>query len=206
MENKLVYIVGDKGNMANRYKAVLDYIGVRYTGHDKDEPYFFPQDATHFIICTPTVRHCDDIDKCLEFNKPILCEKPISKDLNQLLEFEKKWGQKTRLVSMVNQYRYMVPPTMVGETRYDYFKSGADGLFWDCINIIGLASDSFVVSNRSPVWTCTINGKELRLNYVDKSYIVMLRSWLSGRFNNWDYAVAAHKKVHAILEKQCPTS
>lgn len=201
MKDWLVYIVGNKGNMAKRYQAILNHLGVKHTGHDKDKPWFYPQDATHFLICTPTDRHIADILKCLDFEKPILCEKPIDKahDLSM-------WFTKDKFITMVNQYAYISQPVAEGETYYNYFKSGADGLYWDCLNIIGLANGPVRINNTSPVWECALNGNPLTLKQVDIAYCDMLEDWLHNPVSNWDYAVAAHKKVAEMEAHRCRKS
>lgn len=205
--SKLVYIVGNKGNMASRYKAILNHLGVAHTGHDKYEPWHFSaKEATHFIVCTPTDRHITDISHCLEFRKPILCEKPFTHDYNELLKAEVEWQNDCYLITMVNQYAQIAGSAQDEPTFYNYFKTGMDGLYWDCINIIGLAKDGFTVGNTSPEWTCTINGKLLNINMMDQAYIDMIDSWLTNPESNWDYTKHAHAKVAKVMEHTCQKS
>jgi hypothetical protein len=204
MLGRLVYIVGNKGNMGRRYGAILDYLGVPHTGHDraKEGRTVFRSDykkATHFIIATPTDRHIDDIKFLLklQLNKPILCEKPLSLDLGSILDLERFIKEDAALVSMVNQYKYMADEACVGVTCYDYFKTGNDGLAWDCINIIGLAKTKpLYIKNESPIWRASINGKKLSLSMVDEAYVAMIKDFLSREYVcNWAYSVKAHEKV-----------
>ncbi len=208
----LVYIVGNQGNMARRYSAILDYLEIPFCGHDKAEynpanngkNAFLPtaKCATHFIICTPTERHLKDIGLALHYEKPILCEKPLTTNALELQAFERDCGEDIALVSMVNQYRFLGRQESEGATYYDYFKTGNDGLAWDCLNIIGLAKKApTYIKNESPVWRCSINGRPLDLGMVDYAYISMIRDFLSPQHkSNWAYAYRAHEKVEEWLK------
>lgn len=205
--SKLVYIVGYNGNMASRYKAILDFLGIPHVGHDKNEPFHYQAHvATHFFICTPTDRHLADIASCLSFQKPIFCEKPLSKELSNLLDANDIWTSNRHLISMVNQYQEIAGTAEDEPSHYDYFKTGTDGLYWDCINIIGLAKDGCRIQNTSPEWSCTINGKSLSIAMMDQAYIDMVSRWLDDPKSNWDYALKAHAKVAKILEHTCQKS
>jgi hypothetical protein len=205
--SKLVYILGYNGNMASRYKAILNFLGVPHVGHDKNEPFHFQAHAaTHFIVCTPTDRHLADISSCLSFQKPVLCEKPLTTHLASLLEVNDAWKCNRHLISMVNQYEEIAGSAQDEPSFYNYFKTGTDGLYWDCINILGLAKDGCTVNNSSPEWTCMINGKTLSINMMDQAYIDMIQRWLDNPVSNWEYALHAHAKVAKILEHTCQKS
>lgn len=202
----LVYIVGNQGNMAKRYQAILNKLGVKHIGHDKEEPWHFAaHEASCFIICTPTERHLKDIDLALQFDKPILCEKPLTKSLADLQWSKDHWGKKIELIKMVNQYSYIegVSEKSNENTYYNYFKTGNDSLYWDCINIIGLARDSVRIENTSPVWACAINGKMLLHKQVEVAYCDMIEDWLANPVTNWEYAFLAHEKVAVMEALRC---
>ncbi len=82
-----------------------------------------------------------------------------------------------------------------GETYYDYFKSGQDGLAYDCCNIIGLSKKRPTLANSSPIWKAKINGQELSLADMDQAYVKMIMDWTRSPLSNWDYAVEMHQKV-----------
>lgn len=197
MKPKKVFIVGILGNMGTRYKTICEYLGHEVYGRDKFFPSkFSPTEADCFIIATPTEDHIDDIGEYSSFGKPILCEKPLTKDIEKLEvleEFLIRNGRK-HLVSMVNQYAQLFKGGS-GHTYYKYFKSGKDGLAWDCINILGLGRGKVRLSNDSPVWECKINGKKLSLANMDKAYVRMIHHWLRNPKSNFDYAKKAHLKV-----------
>lgn len=208
--NELVYIVGNQGNMAKRYQAILNHLGVNHIGHDKDEPWHYAiDDVTHFLICTPTKRHLFDIGKVLPYGRPILCEKPLAHTYYAVLAADGEWAEKTDRITMVNQYAYInnvEGSGLAGDTYYNYFKTGNDGLFWDCLNIIGLADGSVRIENNSPIWSCAINGTSINLKQVDIAYCDMIEDWLHNPVSNWDYAMAAHKKVQTMEEMRCQKS
>ncbi len=115
-----------------------------------------------------------------------------------MVMFEDKYREDLALVQMVNQYKYMQKPYR-GETVYDYFKSGSDGLAWDAINICGLAEGKVTLKNKSPFWQCKLNGAVLSHGLVDHSYIEMVQAWLRDPKSNWAYARKAHEKVIQYL-------
>ena len=191
---KRVYIIGYNGNMARRYRACLDYLGIKHSGCDIGCSY--PVDWDHvdgIIIATPTNLHIHHIDFFKTFEKPILCEKPISLNGFELPEIN---------LQMVNQYEHC-GPFPGGETYYDCWRTGGDGLAWDCINIIGLSDKMPHLDNKSPIWKCMINGKELSLNDVDNGYVKMLDAWTKNPKPNIEYIKKAHEKVREYIETSC---
>ena len=190
---KSVWIVGYNGNMANRYKACLDYLGIEHCGEDIDflKGKFVKTDGV--IIATPTPTHRKILNYFSQFDEPILCEKPIS--LVGGFEMPKNH----HCIQMVNQYAHC-GPFPGGETYYDCWRTGNDGLAWDCINIIGLSEKMPKLNNQSPVWKCMINGKDLTLHDIDLSYVKMIDAWTRNPQPNTDYIIKAHQKVREYLE------
>lgn len=190
---KKVYIVGLRGNMGQRYKAILEHLGVDVYGHDVE--FSLKEQIDHvdgFIVASPTHTHIQEIRNLYQYEKPILSEKPITKKPEELSYL----APKTHLLTLVNQYKYLTSPSDEGDTYYDYFKTGSDGLYWDCINVIGLSKRvPAFIKNRSPFWLCSINGRRLNLSDMDAAYVNMMKDWLSGAPSNFQYALEAHRKV-----------
>lgn len=195
-----VFILGINGNMGQRYQAVLKHLGKTVIGTDLGQGLAGIEKADGIIIATPTEIHLQHIAAVINFQRPILCEKPLTKNLDELQRFDNKYGDWTDFVRMVNQYEFMVSNQFNGDTEYNYFKSGADGIAWDCINIVGLSKGQCIIGNSSPIWKCKINGQTLNLSNVDQSYIDMVKSWTTDPRSNFKYAKTAHEKVTAWLK------
>jgi hypothetical protein len=178
-----VLLVGSAGNMGTRYQAVLKYLQVPFRGIDiynKNKLHDFAKESKHIIIATPTVNHIDMIKELTPYQLPILCEKPITKSPERFYELD---FAKLRL-NMVCNYEYMdfhMPPAFRDQlTYYDFYKSGDDGLIWDCIQLFKLKSGPVYLNNKSPVWKVYINGAKVSRSSVDVSYIKMCKHFLMG--------------------------
>jgi hypothetical protein len=186
--------------MGARYKAVLNYLGHEWAGDDLRRGYrgeFTAQEADRILICTPTDTHIQSIIKYRVYCKPILCEKPITTDIDEI-ELLADLMPDTAHFEMVDQYAYLCNHGLEGETYYNYFKHGSDGLYWDCINLIKHARGQIYLLEESPVWTCRINGGDLKLSDIDMSYVRMISRWLRSPKNDVPAIIAAHKKVAAL--------
>ena len=196
---KKIAVIGAKGNMGQRYCLILEkYCSCEVVKYDIDSVLTFDdlKKCDGFIIATPTDSHLNIIRVLQGFNKPILCEKPITKDVDSL----KSLLESDIDLSMINQYEFLDDKNSIGITYYDYFKTGNDGLYWDCINIIGIARSSIILKNESLVWNCMLNGKKLDLREMDYAYIQNINEWVLG-WRNKDYILGAHKKVVELYDK-----
>lgn len=198
-----VLIVGADGNMGARYKAVLEYLGVPYSGVDKHHSEQWVQTAARnaksIIIATPTDTHTQVIRTLGELNRPILCEKPLTKDMDDLedcLDFCRDVGTN---LTMVYQYSMLNPgPELMGWTHYNYFRHGSDGLVWDCIQVIGLARGPLALEESSPIWTCTLNGRTLSLSSMDRAYVDFVDNWLRRPGHSLDMLQDIHEKTAEV--------
>jgi hypothetical protein len=186
-----IAIIGSKGNMGRRYRAILDYLQIEVQGLDVGDKLdsLDYEIADGFIVASPTFTHEFFLNHLGQYGKPILCEKPIL-----IGELDPKFKYR-ELVRMVNQYEYLIDKYWSGDTYYNYYKSGGDGLAWDTINILGLSKKRPELKNDSPIWKCQINGKPLSLADMDSAYIKMVMDWTKNKKSNWEYAVEAHRKV-----------
>lgn len=187
----MILLLGNKGGMGRRYSAVLDYLEIPFCGVDVDNavPGY---DYDGVIIATPTDTHFDLVRIYSQLKIPILCEKAITRnedELGAILDIPDLQLQ------MVNQYSQIAYGSGNGETFYDYYNTGKDGLAWDCINIIGLAKGLAKISNQSPIWKCTINGQELKITDMDRAYIRMIADWYKTPRSNLKYIERAHRKI-----------
>lgn len=102
---------------------------------------------------------------------------------------------------MVNQYAFLNGLGVAGETTYyNYWNHGKDGLLWDCISLVGLATGRVILEEDSPVWLCEVNGAKHFASEMDYAYVDMMKNWLAGNVSDVPYIRAAHKKVAALLE------
>jgi hypothetical protein len=198
-----VYIVGYNGNMARRYRAILEVLGHETTGEDLDRVDIEGWErADAFIVATPTPTHAEILLRLKGCGRPILCEKPLTKSMTQLETVLSELKRAGTRLQMVSQYDYLVDPAAEGETAYDYFRHGADGLFWDCINIVKHAKGAVLLAEKSPVWKCTINGQALNIRDMDTAYVQMIDHWLKDPTRtDYDEIFNTHKKVADLEAK-----
>lgn len=182
--------------MGRRYQAILRRLGVGYYVEDIDgirtEHDTGGKPFDRVIIATPTALHVRNIRQFIDL--PILCEKPIAKDLDALAALLGDIEIGMHTLEMVNQYQYLVEAGN-GPSSYDYFKTGGDGLYWDTINIGALARGDFTADNQSPVWRCTVNGKKLSIADMDTAYMSMIARWLRSPRRDHAYIWDAHVKA-----------
>ena len=197
-------LVGCRGAMGRRYGAILRHLRVDYLGIDAGDeiPARTPFDGV--ILATPTSTHAELVRFYLRFGVPILVEKPLAtsvKDAWETVDLAEEDGVNLR---MVNQYAELVSDDDEGPSVYDYFNHGRDGLAWDCISIVALANGPVRLSEDSPVWRCSINGRRLCLADMDGAYIRMIDGWLSGDTEGANYIRHAHRRVDTYLKALKP--
>jgi hypothetical protein len=91
-------------------------------------------------------------------------------------------------------------------TSYDYFRTGNDGLYWDCLQIIALASGPIKLNNKSPVWKCEINDTQLDSSAMDHAYVKFIKKWSLGQIKqDPQWLIDIHKKVEDY-EAKCTYS
>ena len=199
-----IALIGANGNMGKRYARIMDWCNIPYYSFDLHNMDQLPEKIAKcesIILATPTDGHFEMLVHLKKYNLPILCEKPITKDLDQLY----KLLNSDIKLKMVNQYKYMLAEKIkdeMAESWYDYFKSGGDGIYWDCINIIGLARNFPTLSNESPIWRCRINNQDFNLSEIDYSYISMIQDWKNNPKPDHEYIALAHERVHAKMRKE----
>ena len=202
-----ILLVGSEGSMGTRYKRILDYLGRSYKCYDTKLSTPLEEAAMgcdRAIIATPTRLHAESILDILSVmpSKPILCEKPIDKDLKVLKDILQKCKDAKTDLRMVFQYKRIYNNDgLIGPSHYNYFRHGDDGLAWDCIQIIGLAKGTVNLEETSPVWSCAINGQKLQIQNMDWAYIEYIRDWLTfpSLCIGPDEILAIHEKVHNFI-------
>jgi len=195
----MILIIGSEGSMGTRYKSILNWIGVEYICSDiGDYKEKFAQkvdSSSKIILCTPTDTHHKILQEIIPTGKTILCEKPISKSLFELSDILNLCDKYRCNFNMTFQYSELVKNTAELPSFYNYFRTGKDGLFWDCLQIIALAKTSVDIRNTSPIWSCFINGQELYLSDMDEAYVSFIKKWINGEINQ------DHNDLFKIHEK-----
>lgn len=194
----MTLLVGSEGSMGRRYQAILKFVKEDFDCLDVNKPkvkdfkYY-----NRFIIASPTSTHFSWINELSETGKPILCEKPLSKNLDEVRQM--LFGLSP--VSMMMQYKYLVEPSSMGPSWYSYFRHGNDGLVWDLFQIIALAQGSVAIAEDSPIWDCGINGKKLNFSDMDAAYVKAVVSFLSGQYIEPHLIMKWHQKVKDFEEE-----
>lgn len=187
--------------MGQRYRAILKHLDEAFDCADiKTQRAPKPlHDYERFIVATPTNTHSKIVNEIGPLRRPILCEKPLSKDLKEVLNMISVAPR----LSMMMQYRKLISAEVGGLSWYDYFRHGQDGLVWDCAQIIMLGTDDIVLREQSPIWNCGINGQQLSLSNMDDAYVRAVDDWLNGeKLPDLDL-FRWHKKVKEYEEKLC---
>lgn len=201
-----IMLLGGKGNMGQRYAAILRKLGAEPVICDVGDDPLLHKDVSGVIITTPTPRHRESILEVAPLQVPIICEKPISSlpDTLPLLR-DKLTRAGVPSFSMIHQYRHF-ETGIKGKSFYNYFKHGSDGLVWDCFQVITLATGPIFLAEDSPIWQCEINGTPLDLRQMDFAYVREIAEWLlhinEGKelIVDWDYIFKSHRKVRDFDE------
>lgn len=170
-----ILLLGSKGAIGSRYAAVLKYLKIPFEGVDYNEST--SGSFTHGVIATPTSTH----DYCFEDLvargiKRILIEKPMFHSLDSYDSCRKIINKNNIDVRMVCNYKFI--DGYEGETYYDHFNAGKEEDWCNWIQLIGLARGTITLLKESPIWKCILNGRELTLEDIAKSYIFMIQRWL----------------------------
>lgn len=184
--------------MGRRYQAILRHLGREFETFDsKDgEVLNFAGLGKYdgFIVATPTLTHYWYVKALNQFRKPILCEKILSKNLNEVDEMLAIESP----LSMVMQYQYVLNHHLTPDpflSWYDYYNTGKDGLKWDCFQIIALAKGKVEIRNQSPIWSCGLNGWSLNVKTMDRAYVKMVEEWFESPGMDRELLKEWHVKV-----------
>lgn len=203
----MILIAGSDGSMGTRYKAILKSLEVPFCCVERHTPsaeiFKAAEKSTGIIVATPTEIHKQCLDIFSKYKVPILCEKPLSKNFDELIFIRDEIvrNRKTNL-TMTMQYEMLLEPGQLGPSFYDYFRHGNDGLKWDCLQVIALAKGNIDLRESSPVWTCQINGQQLRLSAMDLAYVDFVKRWLKAPGEDISRLFDIHMKVMEFEDGQ----
>lgn len=202
-----VMIVGADGSMGKRYQAIFNHLEISTICVDKHtstkDLFDGAEKAQAVVLATPTDLHAHCLDVFSQYQVPILCEKPLAKSIEEL-NFIRDVIVRERKVNltMTMQYEMLVQPGARGNSWYDYFRHGNDGLGWDCLQIIGLAKSKFLLEEKSPIWKCGLNGQPLSLSDMDLAYVRFIQRWISQPGDDISRLFDIHLKVMEFNDGQ----
>lgn len=203
----MIALIGSDGSMGTRYQAIFNHLNENYVPLDRSrhsEESILSQAAAadRILICTPTHTHLHYLRNLLPTRKPILCEKPVTKDLEALRDLHLFCSRGGFTYQMVMQYKELALADTVGRwSSYNYFRHGNDGLAWDCTQTIALANGPVELKETSPVWECVINGQALNIRDMDWAYVSMIKRWLKDELTmTMDEILKIHEKVANYIE------
>lgn len=208
MKEDPVCIIGSSGNMGSRYTAIMNFLqedsyGIDLNNYSDIETV--KKACNKFIIATPTNMHINIVREIAREGIKILCEKPLSTKMGEVEKILDICERTNSSINMVNNYSYVKFHDEDefargdGKTFYNYYKSGSDGLIWDCIQLIGLAKHEITFASHSPIWQCAINGQSVRYDSIDTSYITMMIKFLGNKIKQDNgHLFEIHKKTSEI--------
>lgn len=200
-----ILVIGCHGSMGRRYQAILSYLGKPFRGvdleHNRHYARKLAEESDGIILATPTKTHVELIREYLPLQKPILCEKPVCKDVAELKGLMAEIKDAKTPFRMMYQYQILADSSRIGKTHYNYFRHGSDGLAWDCLQIVGLARGECRLKESSPVWSCMINGKRLSIEHMDAAYVAYVQRWLQAPKQDPCEIIAAHEKTAMAAEQ-----
>lgn len=203
----MTLIVGAEGRIGRRYQAIFKYLKAPFVPIDKETSRERMVDlalkADRILLCTPTDTHYELLKYLFTAKKPVLCEKPITRRVDQLVELQAIAERNAIDFKMVFQYKEIAHSKRLERSTYNYFNHGPDGLHWDAIQIIGLAKSSVFIEETSPIWICEINGEPVTFGAMDHAYIKMISKWLNNSLEQTTKEILnIHEKVADIINEQ----
>jgi len=172
-----VLLIGGQGNIGQRYQAILRHLEIPFLVHDIDAERDLHEIAFEkAIICTPTPTHMEYVHLLMKMDKMFLCEKPLTMDpMDEVKPYKRGF--------VVCNYKFVAHNHgPVVSVFYDYYKTGNDGVLWDCCQLIYLDPDCEICTT-SPIWTLAINGRPQPYRNLELSYVQMIKSfcWNNGK-------------------------
>ena len=199
-----VALIGGAGSIGTRYHCILDKLGVDVVVHDP--PAGIHGNLTNcdkWIICTPTDTHYNWCLQAISAGVTFLCEKPMSKSLVETEAIVDKAYVRGVEGFVVCNYN-MCSVTMKGrEIYFNYFRTGKDGLCWDCCQLLYLGNQVMLKTD-SFVWTLIVDGVwQVDYRDLEMSYGKMLASFcgVAGQHPSalWDLE-DGHEMTRTVLQ------
>jgi hypothetical protein len=194
-----IAILGNLGNMGQRYTAICKYLGQEVEGYDVkfDNPETLPRLlkwCDRVIIATPTSKHYEQCKMVIKHKKQFLVEKPLSFCVGRCMEIERLAKKNKVKGNVVCNWKFTHGPRceLVYKNQYNFYKTGPYGLPWDACQLLMLTPEylRFKLKNTSPLFAAYVNGEKISLDAIDKSYVVMIKNWFMNSEYLWSLADA----------------
>lgn len=195
------------GKIGRRYSAILKHLKQDFEIFDpllEYEPDIKAFDK--WIIASPTETHIQWCLSAIELGKTFLCEKPLSKKLNEcevIMNSCAKTGVKGFVVC---NYKYLLTErifwryTEKPSLKYDYYITGSDGKEWDCCQLIYI-DPRVELRTRSPVWKFHIDRLRVKYELLERSYIKMIEDFIEGKYEKLWTVEDGYKMTEATLKR-----
>lgn len=203
----MIFLMGSEGSMGKRYQAIFKHLQLDYISFDHYKGIGTSEDidkCDKVLIAIPTDYHSYVLKNIIPMGKDILCEKPVCKSSKQLEELLTLVRNSKSKFNMVFQYGEIAHNNLNPHqfSYYDYFRTGNDGLAWDCLQILALASGPVKLKNESPIWKCEINDQQLDSSSMDYAYVKFIKKWSLGHLKqDHQWLIDIHKKVEEYVAK-----
>ncbi len=203
-----ILLIGGNGGIGRRYQAVLQYLGIDF--EILDTPGSFPKlknlEFDKAIVATPTDAHYYYIRECLEMRKPVLSEKPVSKWADDVKSLKQLAVKNKTPAFVVNNYAFLLkehplPNEDLKTIFYRFYNTGRDGLLWDCCQLLYLAlkeKAALQIERSGPIWTFFIGASAVPYLSIERSYIDMVKAFVSGEYDSLWTLEDAFKMTEAI--------
>jgi hypothetical protein len=171
-----ILVAGSEGSIGQRYCAILGFLGHEVVRYDVVNSLRIPAGCDGAIVATPDFLHIDTMLDLMNAGiTKFLCEKPIDRDPSAIQGLKHLKAD----IHCVCNWKYIQGMHEAGqnEISYDYYNSGKEDMRWNLCQPIYLA-DKFTVSNKSPLWTVKVNGRDVSYREMENSYITMLEIWI----------------------------
>lgn len=191
----MILLVGGEGSIGRRYQTILRNLDIP---HRVKEFYdnLNLDGITKAIIATPTKLHYDHCKWFENTGIPLLVEKPVSKNKEEVLDLINRGLE----FYVVNNWSFVLPIGMTpgkSEIRYNFYNTGRDGLWWDAIQLVYIAEKlncPIRVETKSPTWDVFMGNFKIPYSFIEQSYVEMIRAFYDG-----DYGKLWNK--HQALEQ-----
>jgi len=196
-----VLVIGGNGSIGKRYCAILRYLKVNYEIYEINDVLAnsAPPEADRWLIASPTSTHFEYCMEAIKRRKPFLCEKPLSKSLDQCREIRDAAQAADVDGRVVCNYKIAFEINFGGTVfegalpyKYEYFNTGKDGVFWDLCQLIYM-NPNLLIDTDSPTWCLWMHQpKQPSRTFVDaekpqpsifilecleQSYRQMIQAW-----------------------------